>query len=90
MSFISTTLESVDVCRKPNDAPTHNVVRHLASAKHGGSEWAQAAVFLQPLGPLIALQGHITAKQYEAVLLDQMHPMVPTLFLHDVPHIPRW
>lgn len=82
-----TMLESVDVCRKPIDAGPECL---LPSAKHGGSEWAQTAVFLQPLGPLIALHGCITAKQYETIVWDQMHPMVPTLYLHDVPHILRW
>lgn len=34
---------------------------------------------------MIALHDCITAKEYEAILQDQVHPVVKTLFLCDVP-----
>lgn len=39
----------------------------------------------QSLGLMIALQGHITAKQYESILQDQLHPIIQTLLHYDDP-----
>lgn len=39
----------------------------------------------QSLGLMIALQGRITAKQYEAILQDQLLPIIQTLFHYDDP-----
>lgn len=41
----------------------------LPSVWQGESERAQSAVFLQPLGPLMALPGHITAELYDAIFM---------------------
>ncbi len=39
----------------------------------------------QSLGLMIALQGRITAQQYEAILQDQLLPIIQTLFHNDAP-----
>ncbi len=39
----------------------------------------------QSLGLMIALQGRITAQQYEAILQDQLLPIIQTLFHNDDP-----
>lgn len=39
----------------------------------------------QSLGLMIALQGRITAQQYEAILQDQLLPIIQTLFHYDEP-----
>lgn len=44
----------------------------------------QAAGFLQPSGPRIALQGHVT-KHFGGVACGQMRPVMWTLVLHEVP-----
>ena len=43
------------------------------------------AVFWGPLGAMIALHDCITAKEYEAILQKQVHPVVWMLLPLDIP-----
>lgn len=43
-----------------------------------------AAILWKSLGALIAFHGHIS-NTYEAMLQDQLHAMVQTLFPDDIP-----
>lgn len=53
----------------------------LPRVKHGGgSVMVWAAISWFSVGPMITLQGHITAKDYVNILADHVHPMVQTLF----------
>lgn len=61
-SLICNTLPRVNVRGEPTSGQAHNVFCHLLNM--GGSDRAQPAVFLQPLGPLIALR---VTKQHRGV-----------------------
>lgn len=85
-SLICNTLPRVNVCGEPTSGQAHNVFCHLLNM--GGSDRAWPAVFLQPLGPLIALR---VTKQHRGVrpFYSSRCTTVPTLIVHDVRHIPR-
>lgn len=68
---------------KLNDA--FNPRRLLLTVKHGsGAVKVRAAIYWGSLGLMIALHDCITAKQYEAILRDKVHPTVQML-PRDVP-----
>lgn len=58
----------------------------LLTVKHAGSSvMAGAAIYWGSLRLMIALHDCITAYEYEAILQNQVHPVVQILFLHDIP-----
>lgn len=87
-SLICNTLPRVNVRGEPTSGQAHNVFCHLLNM--GGSDWAQPAVFLQPLGPLIALR---VTKQHHGVRpfyssrctprCQHWSPMMFTIFQED-------
>ena len=49
--------------------------------KHGGgSVTVCAAISWHSLGPLLVLDGRVTAKDYQTILENHVHPMVQTLY----------
>ncbi|PNF27169.1 hypothetical protein B7P43_G07844 [Cryptotermes secundus] len=72
----------VYVWRTPSQA--YNPDCLLPRVKHGGgSIMVWAAISWYSVGPIITLQGHVTANDYVTVLGNQVHPMVQTLFPND-------
>lgn len=73
------TAGRVYVWRTPKQAYDQDCLQ--PTVKHGGgSVMVWAAISWYSVGPIVTLQGHITAKDYLNVLCDQVHPMVQTLF----------
>ena len=69
----------VYVWRTPSQAYDPDCL--LPRVKHGGgSIMVWAAISWYSVGPIITLQGHVTANDYVTILGDQVHPMVQTLF----------
>ncbi|GFX38001.1 DDE_3 domain-containing protein [Trichonephila clavipes] len=67
------------VWRKP--AQAYDRYCPLPTVKHGGgSVMIWAAVLWFSVGPIVTLKGRITEEKYREILVDQVHPVMQTLF----------
>jgi hypothetical protein len=72
----------VYVWRTPKEA--YNPEYLVLTMEHGGgSVMVWAAKLWDSVGPIMALHGRITARDYMDRLGNQMHPMIQTLFLNN-------
>ncbi len=76
---VFSTFGRVTVLRSPKEA--YHSDCYMTRVKHGGgSEMDWAAITWHSLGPILVLDGCITAKDYQNILEDHVHPMVQTLY----------
>lgn len=69
----------VTVWRSPKEAYHPDCC--MPRVKHGGgSVMVWAAISWHSLGPILVLDGRVTAKDYRTILEDHVHPMVQTLY----------